>query len=334
MARRACHAHRMNIQNTLEISARQSAVAQNPNDPELHVALGNAYFEADEQAHARFAYERAIALDPGSWAAHNAVGHVYYKLNMPTQSVMAYERAIVLDPLNDHPYFGLAILLSTKLADYDGAIAALERGLTANPGSELLRDTVGATHARYGRISAALAVLEPALKKNPKDDYARGWLGLLYLHQKRLADSVAVLSEESRYAASRDGQRMLGYAYAQMGDPATAAGHLRAAVEAAPDDYEARGALVTVCHALGLSNEAAEHEHIAQAQAARDDAYGQACYAAVRGDVEHALTLLAKTFATDGRAQRGWANIDPELTFIAVDKRFQALVQDQGTAAR
>ncbi len=312
----------MNTQQLDRIAACQREVNQQPNAPALHNALGAACFEAGDNTGSRAAYERAIALDPGNWAAHNAIGHVYYRLDMPKESAAAYERAIAIDPREEHPYYGLAILLGAKLGKHAEAHAVLERGMVAIPGSAWLMDTMGANHARSDQIQHALEILEASLQKDPGDAFARGWLGLLYLHQKRYADCVAVCGGDTAYAASQDGARMLGYARLHLGQPAQAAAHLREAIALAPDDYEARGALVVACKALGLTSEAAEHERIAREQASRDDAYGQACYAAVTGDTEQAIALLTGALK-EHPPQRSWANIDPELTFIAHDPRFQ-----------
>lgn len=315
----------MNTQQHNRIAACQRDVDQRPNDPALHNALGAACFDADDYAGARAAYERAIALDPDNWAAHNAIGHVFYRLDLPKESVAAYERAIALDPYNAHPYYGLAILLSTKLGKLAEAHAVLERGLAAIPGSAWLIDTMGANHARSGRIERALEILEASLQKDSSDAFARGWLSMLYLRQRRYADCVAMCVGDPAYAASQDGQRMLGYACMQQGQTAQAAAHLRAAVELEPDDYEARGALAVMCKALGQNSEAVEHERIAREQASRDDAYGQACYAAVTGDATQAIALLTSALK-EQPPQRSWANLDPELTFIAQDLRFQQVM--------
>lgn len=316
----------MNTQQHDRILASQRDIDQRPNDPTLHNALGAAYFDANDNARARAAYERAIALDPDNWAAHNAIGHVFYRLDLPKESAAAYECAIAIDPCQEHPYYGLAILLGVKLGKYAEAQSALERGLAAIPGSAWLTDTLGANHARNGQLQRALEILEAALQKNVGDAFARGWVGLLYLQQRRHADCIAVCAGDPAYAASQDGQRMLGYAYIQQGETAKAAAHLREAIALEPDDYEARGALVAACKTLGLTGEAAEHEHIAREQASRDDAYGQACYASVTGDTEQAIALLTTALKEDP-TQRSWANLDPELTFIAHDPRFQALMR-------
>jgi tetratricopeptide (TPR) repeat protein len=198
----------------------------------------------------------------------------------------------------------------------------LERGLAAIPGSAWLTDTIATVHARSGRIERALGLLEASLQKDSSDSFARGWLGMLYLRQRRYADCLAVCAGDPAYAVSQDGQRMRGYACMQQGQTAQAAAHLRAAVALEPEDYEARGALAVACKALGLGSEAAEHERIAREQASHDDAYGQACYAAVTGDATQAVALLT-TALKEHPPQRSWANLDPELTFIAHDPRFQ-----------
>jgi tetratricopeptide (TPR) repeat protein len=287
--------------------------------------LGDACFEAGDTLRARVAYERAIALDPDNWAAHNAVGHVYYRLDLPEESSAAYERAIAINPFEAQPYYGLAILLGAKLGRFAEAQAALERGLAAIPGSTWLSDTLGTNHARSGQIERALDVLEASLRTNPGNAFARGWVGMLFLQQRRYADCLAVCVGDPTYAASQDGQRTIGYAYMHLGQMAEAAPYLRRAVVLEPDDYEARGALVAACKAQGHADDAAEHERIARNQASRDDAYGQACYAAVTGDTAEAIAQLT-TALKEYPPQRNWARLDPELTFIAHDPRFQALV--------
>jgi tetratricopeptide (TPR) repeat protein len=316
----------MNIEQSEMIDARQHAADLRPTDPALFVALGDACFAAGDTARARVAYERAIALDPDNWAAHNAVGHVYYRLDLPEESATAYERAIAIDPRKEHPYYGLAILQGAKLGKFAEAHAVLARGLAAIPGSAWLTDTLGANYARSGQIERALEVLEASLKTAPGNAFARGWVSMLFLQQRRYADCIAVCVGDPAYAASQDGQRTMGYAYMHLGETAEAVAHLREAVALEPDDYEARGALAVMCRAQGHKSEAAEHERIARDQAARDDAYGQACYAAVTGDTTEAITQLTIALR-EHPPQRSWANLDPELTFVAHDPRFQALVR-------
>ena len=63
--------------------------------------------------------------------------------------------------------------------------------------------------------------------------------------------------------------------------------------------------------------------------AGRDDEYGQACFEAVSGNLEQALTLL-EVALTKGQVQPGWARIDPEFAFMNDDPRFKALIEDWG----
>ena len=59
--------------------------------------------------------------------------------------------------------------------------------------------------------------------------------------------------------------------------------------------------------------------------ASRDNEYGRACFEAVGGNFEGALTLL-EVALSQGQVQPGWARIDPEFAFMTDDPRFKALI--------
>jgi hypothetical protein len=92
-----------------------------------------------------------------------------------------------------------------------------------------------------------------------------------------------------------------------------------------PADYEARGALAKVYRIVGRQQDAEQQRAIAHEMAMQDDEYGQACLAAVSGNRDQALALLAVALA-QGQVQLGWLRIDPEFAFMNDDPRFQALV--------
>ncbi len=290
-----------------------------------HVERGMALIESNQYIEAKAAFEDAIECDARNAAAWNGLGRVHYNIGTEAEAMDAYERSIALDPHDVHPYYGIGVFLSSRLGDYDGAIAAFERGLAAIPGNLLLADSIAATYARMGKVDEAVVRLEDARAKDPSDSFALGWLSLLYLHLGRYANAVEATARQIEFGDAQDGHRTAGYAYMLLGQPDKAMAHLEATISAAPSDYEVRGALARLYRQAGRGSEADEHYRIAQAQAQADGEYGLACLASVSGETDQAIALLEVGLAK-AQVQRGWARIDPEFAFIQNDPRFKALV--------
>lgn len=309
------------------ILTAERAVKDNPSDPELQVALGMAYFYADRWDAAMTAFQQALALDPGTATAHNGIGRVHYYTGPVHESIAAYERAIALDPHYIDPVYGLGILYSAQLGDYTNAVAAFQRGLAHNPDDAFLTASLGSTYARMGRFDEAITTLQQVIVQDPNHSFAYSWLSILFLHLKRYDEAILACQREIEIEDAHSPRRLLGYIYTWRGDYDEAIVQLERSIALEPEDYEARGALAKVYRLAGRQQDAAEQYAIANAMAQRDNEYGQACFAAVTGDVDQALALLEIGLAK-GQLQPGWARIDPEFAFMTDDPRFKALIGD------
>jgi tetratricopeptide (TPR) repeat protein len=307
------------------VAAAERAVQGNESDPELQVALGIAYFDAGRLDAAAAAFRRALALDESMAAAHNGIGRVCYHTGPPQAAVAAYARAIALDPHYIDPVYGLGILYSAQLGDYANAAAVFARGLAHNPGNAFLTASLGSTYARMGRFGEALAVLHAAERLDPSQAFTQSWLSIILLHLKRYDEAIFACRREIELADTHSPHRVLGYIHTARGDYAAAVGELERAIALAPEDYEARGALSQLYRMTDRPQAAAEQYAVAQELALRDDEAGQACFAAVTGDVDGALALLEVALAR-GQLHKGWARIDPEFACMTGDPRFHALV--------
>jgi tetratricopeptide (TPR) repeat protein len=250
---------------------------------------------------------------------------VYYHLGPAQKAVEAYEHAIALNPQYIPPYYGLGILYAAQLGNYGAAVEVFQRGLKHNPREAFLIASLGTTYARMGRFDEAIATLYQSIDIDPDSAFAYGWLSILYLHQKRYDDVIAACQREIAIEDSHNPRRLLGYVYDWLGRHDEAIAQLEQAVTLEPQDYEARGALSKVYRTVGRQPDAEEQYTIAREMVGQDDEYGQACFEAVTGNVEKALTLLEIGLAR-GQLQPGWACIDPEFAFMNDMPQFKALI--------
>jgi superkiller protein 3 len=308
------------------IAAAETAVRNAPANADLQVELGMAYFHADQLEQALAAFEQALRLNPQQAAAYNGIGRVRYHTGPPAAAIAAYEQAMALDPHYIDPVYGLGILYSAQLGDYDRAIAAFQRGLAYNPNHAFLTASLGSTYARKGQIDQALALLEAVRAQDPANTFVLSWLSMLYLHRQRYDDAIAACRREIEVEDAHSPHRLLGLIYAARGQTAAAMTELEHAVVLDGEDYEARAALATLYRRAGRLQEADEQQSLAQALGQADHgAYALACMAAVSGDVDQALAQLEVALA-QGLVQPGWVRIDPEFAFMQADPCFRALV--------
>lgn len=213
--------------------------------------------------------------------------------------------------------------------EQDKTIVDAEQAVQDNPEHPFLTANLGATYARMGRIDEALAALEGVVERDPANTFAWSWLSMLYLHQKRYDEAIVACQRAIAIEDAHSPHRLLGLIYEARGQTEVAMAEQEQAIALEAEDYEARAALAKLYRKVGRHREAAEQLAIANDQARADHAeYGQACVAAVSGDVEGALTLL-KVALDKGLIQTGWVRIDPEFAFLQDDPRFRALIGDE-----
>jgi superkiller protein 3 len=291
---------------------------------ELQTALGMALFQEGRLDEALASFERALELDPLHPDAHNGVGRVRYHTGPPEVAAAAYERAIAIDPHYLPGYWGLGILYYAQTGAYDDAIAVFQRGLAANPEEAHFYDGLGHAYARSGRIEEALEAYEEAARHDPNAHLDIGIIQLNRGQYEQAAESIRctlVHNPETAWA-----HRILGFACDRLGRHGDAVAALERAVELDPDDYEARGGLVRAYRNVGHLAEAEAQHAAGAAQAAPEDEYAQACFAATSGDLATAVSLLATALGR-GQLTRDWARLDPEFVFLQGHPRYEALLR-------
>ena len=139
-------------------------------------------FSREGNARARKMYEQAIALDPEFAPAYASLAYVEQfdaffgyaddpKVRLARGLELA-RTAISIDRLDPSAYIALGRVLS-RMADFDGAAAALETGLSLCPGMEEAEFSLGLMSYYQGRQSAALERFGLAFDLNPRSP--SGW---------------------------------------------------------------------------------------------------------------------------------------------------------------
>jgi len=97
----------------------QAAAKLAPNDPRVHVALGNLYVFEQKPDLAQTEFIRVLELDPMNAAAHSALGSIYESRSQPGSAEEQYRAAVVLKPADANYRLGLGAMLAKegKMAD-------------------------------------------------------------------------------------------------------------------------------------------------------------------------------------------------------------------------
>lgn len=119
----------------LRSSIRQleAGLAAEPDNLELLVNLGNAYFDIDEPRKSIEYYERALELNPDMPLVLADCGVMYRKIDQPDKAIELFRKAIEMDPDLPQAYFNLGAVLRMEKDDPLGAAVAWQKYLELTP---------------------------------------------------------------------------------------------------------------------------------------------------------------------------------------------------------
>lgn len=117
---------------TQRIAQAEKIVAQEPNNYQAWVQLGNDYFDTEQTQKAINAYAKALELDSTGPNTANVLtdqGVMYRKLGLFDKAIENFDRASKLDPRHTQSLFNLGVVYANDLKQPAKAIAAWERYL-------------------------------------------------------------------------------------------------------------------------------------------------------------------------------------------------------------
>lgn len=105
-------------------TAYQNAEKVAPNDPRVHIALGNLYIFEHKPDDAQVEFMKVLELDPKNAATHVALGNLYNDQNQRGAAENQYRAAVALEPdrYNYHLDLGEVLRLEGKLGEAEDQI--------------------------------------------------------------------------------------------------------------------------------------------------------------------------------------------------------------------
>jgi serine/threonine protein kinase len=156
------------------IEAFKATLEIDPSEPAVvHLNIGNAYIELENDEAALESFKRSIAADASYHKPHLRAADVHYRLGSLAKAADGYETAARLEPNSYSAWFG-AGTARMQLSDLQLAAQHLRRAVTLEPGNPLGWYNLGAAYSMDGQFEEAQRSLATALEKKP--DYAKAWM--------------------------------------------------------------------------------------------------------------------------------------------------------------
>jgi len=159
-----------------KVLACEKAVQSHPNDPNVQLDLGRAYYDASDFTKAIKSYQQAIRLDPDFLQAYMDLGDVYASSEQYERSVETYKDAAALDPNYSWVHVCLAFTYQ-DMGQYEDAIPEWEYLIEREPDIAGLRALLADVYLELGRYTEAIETCEEGLRidsDNAKSHYNLG----------------------------------------------------------------------------------------------------------------------------------------------------------------
>ncbi len=132
-----------------QINQMETLLADDPDNLDILVSLGNAYYDINEPQRSIEYYERALAIMPDAPHVLVDCGAMYRQLGQAEKAIELFRKAIEIDPQLPQAYFNLGAVLRMEQDDAVGAALAWKKYLELDPNPDpqiknLLEDEIKA----------------------------------------------------------------------------------------------------------------------------------------------------------------------------------------------
>lgn len=114
------------------ISAYQCAYTITPEDDEIYINLGKAFYDKNDVDNALTIYKRALELNPHSSELHCNIGYLYWDKGDLEEAIKEYELSIKYNPEYAIPYNNIGVIYLDDHARVQKAIEYFSKAISAN----------------------------------------------------------------------------------------------------------------------------------------------------------------------------------------------------------
>jgi tetratricopeptide (TPR) repeat protein len=138
------------------ISAYQSAYLLTPEDIDIYVNLGSAFYDKEDYNNALTVYRSALELDPANAKIHCNLGFLHWGKGDTDEAIKEYELAIEYDKAYDIAYNNLGVIYLDDLGRIQQAVELFTKAIEYNPNYALAHFNLArAITVRGDKIEAA-----------------------------------------------------------------------------------------------------------------------------------------------------------------------------------
>lgn len=287
------------------IGSSLAALRLDPNNAEVHVALGTVYAGLGQFPTAKDELQQALKLRPTSDDAHRVLGDVLAKEGHTDDAIIEYRQAIAIRPNYWQNHNRLAATLM-KVGRYKDAESAYRRITELQPDSSVGFNNLGVVLMMQDDLAGGLKSLTRAGEITPKPGTFSN-IGTIEYWNGHFAEARAAYQKAIALSpADASLARNLGDALSGLGEPAAAAAAYTHALALAmnqwkvnPNDAAVLGLVGIVEAKLGRVQDARLHLDQALALAPNDSEvyYRSAVVAALAQQTDRAVADLKKAIA-------------------------------------
>jgi serine/threonine protein kinase/tetratricopeptide (TPR) repeat protein len=278
------------------IAEYNAALAQEPNNADAILGLAETYKAARKPKEAEAAYLKSIELQPNYWGGYNKLGVFYASQTRYPEAVRMFEKVTQLVPDNQRGYNNLGGVYE-QMGRYDDAIKMFSQSIRTKP-TDQAYSNLGTCYYYLGRYSDASSAYEKAVALAP----------YRYLAWANLGDSY-------RWSPGKENEAVTAYQKAVT--------LIQDEMRLNSADPKLRGKLAECLAKLGKRDEAEAEITKACASDPSDGTlmYRAAIVSNARGDAKVAVRWLKN--AIDHGYSRTDIERDPEFALLRGSEEYQ-----------
>jgi len=143
----------------------RTALAQQPNNADAILGQAETYKAANRFAEAEAAYRKSIELQPNYWGGYSKLGAFYADRGRRQESVTMFQRVIALIPDNQRGYNNLGGVYE-QMGRYDDAVAVFSSSIARKP-TDQAYSNLGTCYYYLGKYSDAATAFQHAIAITP-----------------------------------------------------------------------------------------------------------------------------------------------------------------------